>query len=128
MGIEQDSVTAILKDIRNITAVTLNGKTCIGYQNLVITAGAVVRLNVPANAIGAKISVDSAAATITAGMPAIRFTLDGTTPVTGTSATNNGIPAIAYEKIEILGQTNLDNFRAICCETNTFALKIHYFN
>lgn len=126
--IEQDSTQRLLKDLRNIIAKEGNGRTCIGYQTLAVTNSAVLKLTLPVSKVpmSAEITIEpDSASTNTA--TAIRYTIDGSTPVTGT-ADKLGVPLGDYDTIEILGNTNLVNFRVIAVDAaSTKYLKIHYF-
>lgn len=128
----QDTNQQLLKDIRDLIAKEGNGRTCVGYEKLAVTNGAVLRLTVPTPVTGpvqsAEITVESAGSTNASA--AVRYTIDNATnPVTGAAGTNvDGIPLGDFDTIEILGNTNISAFRVIACDgANTKYLKIHYF-
>lgn len=127
MSLEQRTNQALLGDIRNLISQANNGKTCVGYQTLAVTNSAVVKLTVPSNAQSAEITVESAGST--SASQAVRYTIDDlTTPVTGSTASSDGIPLGDFDTIEILNHTNLDAFQVIAVDAaNTKYLKIHYF-
>lgn len=115
----------LLIDIRNLIAQSNNGRACIGYQTLSVTNSAVVRLTVPETAQSAEITIESAGSTNTSA--AIRYTIDGSTPVTG-AASVVGVPLGDFDTLEILNHGNLNAFRVIAVDAaNTKYLKIHYF-
>lgn len=124
----QDIKNQILADIRNILAADSNGKVCLGYQTLGVdnTPGG-VKLTVPAGAQSAEITIEDAGST--SPSQAVRYTLDGsTTPVSGASSAA-GVPLGDFDTVEILGNTNLNNFKVIAVDAaNTKYLKIHYFS
>lgn len=102
-----------------------NGGQCIGYQTLAVTNAAVVQLTVPEGAQSAEVTLESAGSTVTA--MAARYTLDGTTPVTGGPSVD-GVPIGDFDTIEILGNSNITAFKVIAADAaNTKYLKIHYF-
>lgn len=102
-----------------------NGAQCIGYQTLAVTSATVVKLTVPDGAQSAEITVECAGSTNTA--VAARYTLEGTTPVTG-AASVDGVPIGDFDTVEILGNSNLANFKVIAADAaNTKYLKILYF-
>ena len=122
----QNTRDEVLKDIRNILAKDGNGRTCVGYQTVTVTSAAVVRLTVPPLANSAEITVEDAGSTDASS--AVRYTIDGlTTPVTG-AYSGAGVPLGDFDTVEILGNTNLNAFKAIAVDAaNSKYLKVHYF-
>lgn len=122
----ENTIIQLLKDIKNLIAKEGNGRNCVGYQTLTVDNTAVVKLTVPSTAMSAEITLESAGSTNASS--AARYTLDGSTPVTG-GASANGVAIGDFDTIEILGNTNLDAFKVIAVDAaNPKYLKVHYFN
>lgn len=133
-SIEQDTTQKILKDIRNLLASANSGNAFTAvpssYQTISLTNSTVVRLTVPVTASSAEITLDTpnASASTNANSGA-RYTVDGTTPVTGTaSASTHGVPIGDFDTLVIVGNTNLVNFRAIANDAvSTKYLRVQYY-
>lgn len=127
MSLEHNTREDLLKAIRNLLAEANNGRICVGFQVLSVSNSTVSRLTVPALAMSAEITVEAISSTN--ANAAIRYTVDGTTPVSGTAGGNYaGVPVGEFDTIEVLNHTNLDAFRAIACDAaSTKYLKIQYF-
>ena len=127
MSLEHNTREDLLKSIRNLLAEGNNGRICVGYQTVSVTNSAVVRLTVPSNAMSAEITVEAVSSSN--ANAAIRYTVDGTTPVTGSAGGSSaGVPVGEFDTIEILNHTNLNAFRAIAVDAaSTKYLKVQYF-
>lgn len=125
---EQDTRQSQLSDIRNILSLTNTGRNCIGYQTLSVDNAAVYRLTVPDMAISAEITVEVGTSS-TNTSAAARYTINGTTPVTGAaSASTHGVPLGDFDTLIISNNTVLNNFKIIAVDgvANKF-LRISYF-
>lgn len=125
-GIQGDTTQVLLMQLRDLISQANNGKQCIGYETLSVTNSAVGRLvDIPENAQSMEITVECAGSTN--ANSAVRYTLDGSTPVTG-AASSLGVPLGDFDTVEITNNTNLNNFRVIAVDAaNTKYLKVQYF-
>lgn len=115
----------ILKDIRTFISIGVTGRTCIGSEVITLSNASVSTLNIPAGAVTAEITLESAAATpLSTGA---RYSLSTTAPATGATPTVSGIPIGDGDTVEIVGGSNLMAFKVINVNTDTRALKIQYF-
>lgn len=114
-----NEVIGTLKDIsRKLT----ENRVCVGYQQLTI-AGSVVQLTIPAGATRAVIRFESS---VTSGI-VVRYTEDGTTPVSGATGTGVGTPLSHLDILEILTAENLSLTNFIQSQAGTHVANINYY-
>jgi hypothetical protein len=107
----------------------VNGKQVVGYQAIALSTSVVSTLTVPAGATEAWIQVEGA--TPSATVTSARYTLNGTTPVTGVTGTTAeaGMPLYnaAGQPVVIKGGSNLAGFQAIMATGAGQILKVTYW-
>ena len=125
------NIETLLSALRDAFNRLVNGKQAIGYQAIALSTSTVTNLTIPAGATEAWIRVDGTAPA-TAALPSARYTVDGTTPVTGVTGTTSeaGMPLYnnpGAETLIIKGGSNLSSFKAIMATGVTQILKVTYY-
>jgi len=119
----------ILSAVRDGISRLVNGKQVIGYQAIALSTSTASTLTVPSGATEAWVQVEGASpnATVTSA----RYTLDGTTPVTGVTGSTSeaGMPLYnaAGQPVVIKGGSNLSAFKAIMATGTNQILKVTYW-
>lgn len=123
------NLETLLSALRDAFNRFVNGKQAIGYQAIALSTGTVSTLTVPAGATEAWIQVEGAAPSAT--VTSARYTVDGTTPVTGVTGTTGeaGMPLYnsSGQPVIIKGGSNLSAFRAIMATGTNQILKVTYY-
>lgn len=123
------NVETLLSTLRDSFNRLVNGKQVVGYQAIALSTSTVSTLTVPSGATEAWIQVEGASpsATITSA----RYTVDGTTPVTGvTGATSEaGMPLYnsSGQPLVLKGGGTLSSFKAIMATGSNQILKVTYY-
>lgn len=115
MPIQGDSSKQLLHDLLRFTK---KDHTALGYQKLTV-AGTAVALTVPTFATYAVIYVESSIATV-----AVRY-LELGDKIPPTAA--DGLGKFTTDVFDIIGYSNLTNFRAIQTGAGTHTLHIQYY-
>lgn len=114
----------LLSAIRDNASRLINGKQVLGYQAITITTGGPYTLTVPAGTTEALIYTDSTASAGT--LAAARWTVDGTTPVTGVTGTEAGMPMFDGQPLLLKGDA-VRSFRVINTSGTVRAIKVTYY-
>lgn len=123
------NVETLLSTLRDSFNRLVNGKQVIGYEAIALSTSTVSTLTIPVGTTEAWIQVEGASPSAT--VTSARYTLNGTTPVTGVTGTTSeaGMPLYnsSGQPLIIKGGSNLSGFKAIMATGTNQILKVTYY-